>query len=396
MSSATLSNPILPADFSVGEPSSARLVHLGRVMHVVNGEHYAGAERVQDLLALGLPAAGFEIGFACVKPERFARLRKSQQTPLYELPMARRWDLSPARKLARLIREGDYQLVHTHTPRAASIGRLAAAMAGVPVVHHLHSPTTADSTHRLRNWLSAAAERASLAGVPAVIAVSESVGRYARRIGIPPARIFVTPNGVPTRGPLAARPTPAGTWTLGCVALFRPRKGLEVLLHAVARLCAAGRQVRLRAVGSFETADYEIQIRTLADRLGLAPLIDWRGFSSDVNRELEQMDLFVLPSLFGEGLPMVVLEAMAAGTPVIGTRVEGVPEAVRDGIDGLIAAPGDADDLARAIASLLNGEADWQSLRTSAHERQAEHFSDRSMAAGVARVYRRVLMDIDE
>jgi glycosyltransferase involved in cell wall biosynthesis len=269
-------------------------------------------------------------------------------------------------------------------------------MAGVPAVHHLHSPTTADSTHRMRNWLNAAAERLSLARVSAVIAVSESLGRYARRIGIAPARIFVTPNGVPPRGPLAARPTPAGTWTLGCVALFRPRKGLEVLLEALARLRAAGRQVRLQAVGTFETPDYEIQIRTLADRLGLAGLIDWRGFSSDVNRELEQMDLFVLPSLFGEGLPMVILEAMAAGTPVIGTRVEGVPEAIRDGIDGLIAAPGDADDLARAIGSVLNGEADWQSLRTSAHARQAERFSDRSMAAGVARVYRRVLMDIDE
>jgi glycosyltransferase involved in cell wall biosynthesis len=149
--------------------------------------------------------------------------------------------------------------------------------------------------------------------------------------------------------------------------------------------------VRLRAVGSYETPDYEIQIRHLADRLGLNGAIDWRGFSSDVNAELERMDLFVLPSLFGEGLPMVVLEAMAADVPVIATRVEGVPEAVRDGLDGLIAAPGDADDLARVIGQIIDGEADWQALRASAHRRQAEHFSDRSMADGVADVYRRVL-----
>ncbi|HUY89142.1 MAG TPA: glycosyltransferase family 4 protein [Pirellulales bacterium] len=395
MASATLLNPIGPAELSAEQARTARPAALMRVMHVVNGEHYAGAERVQDLLALGLPAEGFEVGFACVKPDRFAALRKSQQTPLYEFRMANRWDLSPARKLARLIRDYDYRLVHTHTPRAAFIGRMAAAMAGVPIVHHLHSPTTVDSTHRLRNWFNAAAERLSLAQVAAVIAVSESLRDYARRMGIDPKRTYVVYNGVPTRGPLAPRSTPADSWTLGCVALFRPRKGLEILLKALARLRSVGRSVRLRAVGSFETPDYELKIHRFVDQLGLGPAVDWRGFSSNVNAELEQMDLFVLPSLFGEGLPMVILEAMAAGTPVIGTRVEGVPEAVRDGLDGLLAAPGDADDLARAIASVIDGETDWQALRASAHARQAQRFSDRSMAAGVADVYRRVL-NLDE
>ncbi len=103
------------------------------------------------------------------------------------------------------------------------------------------------------------------------------------------------------------------------------------------------------------------------------------------------MDLFVLPSLFGEGLPMVVLEAMAAGVPVIAARVEGIPEAIRDGVDGLLAAPADAGDLAAAIARYVQGAVDWTSIRASAHCRQAEKFSDRSMAQGVAKIYRRVL-----
>ena len=103
------------------------------------------------------------------------------------------------------------------------------------------------------------------------------------------------------------------------------------------------------------------------------------------------MDLFVLPSLFGEGLPMVLLEAMAAGVPVVAARVEGVPEAIRDGIDGLLVPPGSAEHLARAVASVVRGEVDWAAWRASASARQAEHFSDRSMAAGVAKVYDRVL-----
>src|SRR3569623_1410771 len=391
MAAAALLTPDCPADSLPRHETSARQVETIRVMHVVNGEHYAGAERVQDLLALSLHALGFQAGFACVKPHRFPAARTAQQAPLLELRMARRWDLAPAMKLARLIREENYQLVHTHTPRAAFVGRLAAAMTGVPIVHHLHSPTTVDSTRRVRNWLNAGAERLSLTRVAAVIAVSNSLGRYAGRIGLPQERRFVVHNGVPTCGPLPPRTTPAESWTLGCVALFRPRKGLEVLLQALAQLRTAGRQVRLRAVGSFETPEYEYQIRSLADRLQLTGAIDWRGFSSNVNAELERMDLFVLPSLFGEGLPMVILEAMAAGTPVIGTWVEGVPEAIRDGIDGVIASPGDAEDLARAISRFMHGQADWQAVRASAHARQAEQFSDRSMAAGVARVYRGVL-----
>lgn len=88
---------------------------------------------------------------------------------------------------------------------------------------------------------------------------------------------------------------------------------------------------------------------------------------------------------------MVLLEAMAAGVPVVSTNVEGVPEAVRDGIDGLIATAGDADALAQAIERVLTGQCDWQALRASALERQREQFSDRSMAAGVAAVYRELL-----
>ena len=107
--------------------------------------------------------------------------------------------------------------------------------------------------------------------------------------------------------------------------------------------------------------------------------------------QIGEMDLLILPSLYGEGLPMVVLEAMSAAVPVVATRVEGVPEAVRDGIDGVLAAPGDAADLAQAIRAVIVGPLDWQQLRRHAVARQIDSFSDRSMAAGVAAVYRKVL-----
>lgn len=364
-----------------------------RVLHVINGEHYAGAERVQDLLALSLPRQGFEVDFACVKPLRFATLRRSLSTPIYDVEMRSRLDLSPVQRLVSIIRERGHVILHTHTPRAALVGCLAAAWTGVPLVHHLHSPTSCDTTHRWRNTLNAATERMAISRAAAVVAVSASVAEYARHIGVAHERTHLVHNGVPRWPRLASRPSPSGSWTLGCVALFRPRKGLEALLRALAMLRQQGRAVRLRAVGAIETTHYAAEVRSLAQSLGVAEHVDWRGFTSEVDRELIEMDALVLPSLFGEGLPMVVLEAMAAGVPVVATRVEGVPEAIRDGADGLLVPPGDAAALAAALERLLRGEADWQALRQSAYRRQCADFSDDSMAAGVANVYRRVLKD---
>jgi glycosyltransferase involved in cell wall biosynthesis len=221
--------------------------------------------------------------------------------------------------------------------------------------------------------------------------VSQSLREQMLAAGFAAERVSVVPNGVPSTAVPAERPPPSGAWTLGTVALMRPRKGIEVLLQALALLRRDGLPVRLRAVGPFETPDYERHIRRLGDTLGVSDMVAWPGFTSDVNAALAEFDLFVLPSLFGEGMPMVVLEAMAAGVPVIGTRVEGVPEVIRDNIDGLLARPGDAGDLAAAIGRVVRGDASWSALRRSALIRQAAHFSDHSMAQGVAQIYRRVL-----
>ena len=358
------------------------------VLHVINGEHYAGAERVQDLLGQQLGNFGYRADFACLKRGQFAAMRKCSETPLYEVTMKNRFDLSPAWRLARIVRQERYRLIHTHTARSAVIGRLASMLTGVPLVHHVHSPTTCDTTHRLRNWLNCLAERIVLRRAKALIAVSEAVGNYVRGQGF---EVFVVPNGVPARQPIPPRDPAKIDWTLGMIALFRPRKGLEILLQALALLRSRGLPVRLRAVGSFETPDYENQIRRLACHLDLNAAIEWTGFAQDIDRELARLDLFVLPSLFGEGLPMVVLEAMSAGLPVVASTVPGVPEAVRDGIEGLLVKPADAEALAVAIGRFVSGEVCWKEMSGSALARHAECFSDVRMAAGVARVYDTVL-----
>jgi glycosyltransferase involved in cell wall biosynthesis len=361
-----------------------------RVLHVINGEHYSGAERVQDLLGSCLPESGYEVGFACVKPDKFPRMRQTQEPTLYQLPMKTKFDLRVAKSLAQIVRFGGYDLLHAHTTRTALIGRIAAALAQVPLVYHVHSPTSDDSTRRVTNKINAYLERVSLTGVSRIICVSRSLAEHMESQGYDPTLITVVPNGVPSRGELQDRHVPETEWVIGTIALFRPRKGTEILLESLSLIREQGHNVRLRAVGPFETREYETKISDLAKHYHLEDAIDWIGFTSDVDAELDRMDVMVLPSLFGEGLPMVVLEAMAAGVPVVGTDVQGVPEVLSEG-NGLVAAPGCAKDLAECICKLIRGELSWTSVRENAWRRHAECYSARSMAAGVAAVYNGVL-----
>jgi glycosyltransferase involved in cell wall biosynthesis len=362
-----------------------------RVLHIINGEHYSGAERVQDLLARQLPRCGFEVGFACVKPGRFPVVRQAVDAPLVELPMRGRLDLRIVKKLVQLIQDGHYELVHAHTPRTAIVGRLAAAQAHVPMVYHVHSPAGHDSTRLLLNWANAWAEWAAVRGAARLIAVSPSLRQYMIDRGFAAERVVCVPNGVPCAPCLAERRPPTGTWTVGMIALFRPRKGTEVLLEAAAALRSRGVDVRLRMVGGFETPGYESAIMCLAERLGLSEVVDWIGFTRKVGNELAKIDLFALPSLFGEGLPMVLLEAMAAGVPIVASRVDGVPEAVHHRESGLLVDPDSVSQLAAAIEEFVVDDVDYTAISRAARRRHAESFSDEAMAAGVAAVYRDML-----
>jgi glycosyltransferase involved in cell wall biosynthesis len=381
--------PVVLPPIEMRQPSAP--VQTVGVLHLINGEYYAGAERVQDLLAQHLPALGFSVGFACVKLDLFDAMRESHDAPLYDVRMRNRFDITIASRLTKIVQQNDYRLIHCHSVRTALIGNIVSRRTGVPMAYHVHSPASRDSTRYWRDRFNGWVERLSLRRASRVITVSHALAEHIERMGIEPDRIRVVPNGVPELAEFPDRSRPIGCWTLGIAALFRPRKGLEVLLDAMARLLQDGVPVHLRAVGSFESPQYAAEIAAHVERLRLSDHITWTGFTRDVAGEMQKMDLFVLPSLFGEGLPMVVLEAMTAGVPIVAARVPGIPEAIRDGQDGLLVEPGNAADLTRAIAAVMRGEYDWSALRANARTRHAACFSDRAMASGVAAVYREIL-----
>jgi glycosyltransferase involved in cell wall biosynthesis len=234
-------------------------------------------------------------------------------------------------------------------------------------------------------------EKFSLRGARRLIAVSTSLERSLLAHGFSAGRVRRIANGVPTGDRLRRKYRPGEELSIGMIALFRPRKGIEMLLEAMARVQASGARVHLHAVGPFETPEYERSVLEFARRLAIESSITWAGFRSDIAAEFKRMHLFVLPSLYGEGMPMVVLEAMAAGLPIVSTTVEGIPEVVRQGLDGLLVKPGDPAELADALLRFVRGEADAEAMGNSGWQRQRDSFSDVSMAKGVAAVYHEVL-----
>jgi glycosyltransferase involved in cell wall biosynthesis len=148
----------------------------------------------------------------------------------------------------------------------------------------------------------------------------------------------------------------------------------------------------LRCIGPFENDIYRRKIEAQIDSLRIRSYVETIGFKNDVPHTLAQLDAMLLPSLYGEGLPMVVLEAMAAALPVIATKVEGTPEAIRDGLDGLLADPGSAESLAAQMRDLMDGIVNWHAMAESAFQRHADKFSDLAMSEGIANVYRSLVV----
>lgn len=358
-----------------------------RVLHVINGEHYSGAERVQDLLATTLPEFGYDVAFACVKPGTFDANRQNRSAPLTNVAMRTRFDLTAARRLVQVFREQKCEILHAHTPRSLMVASGAAKILGCPLVYHVHSPVGRDSKRTWINRLNTWAETRSLNQANRLICVSNSLQDYMRGLGHSDEKLRVVHNGVATSPIEVELGNKSVFWTLGMVALFRPRKGLEVLFEAMHLLCEQNLPVRLKCVGVFETEAYELEMLELAEKLNVGHLIEWTGFERNVKSRLKEMQIMVLPSQFGEGLPMVVLEAMAVGLPVIASKVEGIPEAIRDGQDGLLFTPSNPEELAAQIRQLIKNRGLWHEISHSAWQRQRSEFSDRSMAARVASVY---------
>lgn len=174
-------------------------------------------------------------------------------------------------------------------------------------------------------------------------------------------------------------------FTILCVGRLTPAKGQHILIEACAALRDWGRDFRLVIVG---TGPDEQSLKASVARLQLAQQVAFTGAlnQNEVRAWYRQCDVFALPS-FAEGIPVVLMEAMASGVPCVTTRITGIPELIRDGIDGLLVTPSDPQELADTLATLMDDPEAREEFGEAGRARVGEHYNLPQNVARLGRIF---------
>lgn len=294
-------------------------------------------------------------------------------------------------RVARFLRANRIDLVHTHSLKANLIAGLASRLARRPCIWHLHMGLTdgymPPRLAKLFRFLTRTVPQY-------LIANSEFTLRSIRVSGGKPSWVIYpgiqweeyahSPAGLP-REPKNA--------TVGIIGRISATKGQDIFLRAAAQVLRRLPTVRFQVIGSafFSDLAYEEEIHGLARSLGIAAAVEFIGFVSDVAARLHALDVFVLASTTPEPFGQILVEAMAAGKPVIATDAGGVPEIVTRQQTGLLVPPGDVDQLADAICQLLSHPEETAAMARRGQERAAERFTIERTIQDVEAVYQHIL-----
>jgi glycosyltransferase involved in cell wall biosynthesis len=325
-----------------------------------------------------------------------ARLRH-REIPIRPLKKRPGYDWSLPARLASIFREERISIVHSHNWGTQVEALLAAAFAGVPsVVHTQHGLEfgVANRPSPFRERFRNLAKRISSRRLRRIAAVSQEVREVILRDWkAPPDRVALIHNGIrlPDRGIDPAERV-AGRAALGigpqeqavlAVGVLRPVKAFHVLLEAFSIYSTVHTNARLFVAGD---GPLRAELEANAQRLGLGDRASFLGIRQDVETLLPLFDLYAMSSV-SEGLSISILEAMAAGLPVVATRVGGNPEVVADGTTGLLVPPGDPRALADAIGHILCCPARARAMGVEGRTRVRAHFSLSQMASAYERLY---------
>jgi glycosyltransferase involved in cell wall biosynthesis len=336
------------------------------------------------LMMEGLRRRGHDSVVCCPPGSRSAVEARRRGFETVVVRMRNDLHLGAALALARAFRRARLDLVHLHTGRANWLGGLAARLAGLPAVTTRRMDRAVHAGLRTRLLYGELTQRA--------VAISPAVASVLLEAGVPPGRIEVIHEAVdpermrPHAGRAATRAAlgaEASQAVLLCLAALIRRKGVDVLLDALAELASEGRRPLLWIAGEGEE---RAALEAQAGRLGLGEAVRFLGRREDTGDLLAACDIFVLPSR-REGLGVAALEAMAAGRPVVCSAVGGLAHSVIDGRTGLHVRPDDAAGLAGALAQLLADGGLAARLGREGPARIAEAFSAEQMVEAHERLY---------
>jgi len=274
-------------------------------------------------------------------------------------------DLKAFVSIFRILRTSKPDIVHTHTSKAGILGRLAAWMARVPIIIHTphghvfygHFGRSLSRTFLQIEKLLGRITHHQIGLTP------QECNDYLRLRVSKPSNTSMIHSGVDVhRFSKGAKQRirkrkelsiPADSLVIGYVGWLIPIKGVTYLVSAMAKVAGKYPESLLVLVGKGDDkGDEEIKLKEQVERAGLEDKVRFLGWRADVDEIMGCFDIFVLPSL-NEGMGRVLVEAMAAGLPIVASRVGGIPDLVEDGKNGLLVPPADAPALAKAISDLL-------------------------------------------
>ena len=298
-----------------------------------------------------------------------------------------RADWRAVRQIEEYIQEDGVDLVHTHGYKADLYGYLAAWRCHKPVVATCHNWVGGTAALGIYNHL----DRMALKKFNALAAVSDKVAQRLLAFGVSAEKIKTIANGIEVKVFERAEPLPLlnfeGSTVVGMVARLDMQKGFEYLLQAARKLCKTFPGLKIVIVGDGPDRS---AIEEMIEQYGLQSNVILAGQQSNMPGVYAAMDIFVLPSL-NEGLPMTILEAMAASKPVIATRVGAIPSVITDGENGLLVAPKDTEGLRNAIASLLGNPERRRRTGDQAHAWVGRNYTSAAMALKYREMYEEVL-----
>ncbi len=349
-----------------------------RVVHVETGRHLYGGARQVAWLAKGLAGHGVENFLVCPPGSEIATETANGPVRVIEIPMHGDLDVGLVRRLMKTFAETKPDLVHLHSRRGAdSFGLLAVKLARVPVV----------LTRRVDNpepgWL--ARFRYSLPD--RVITISEAIRDVLIAEGVPQADVVCIHSAVDTDR-FRPRSVEKGDGKhIGVIAQFIERKGHDTLFDALPAVFAKHLEVTVSLYGR---GPLERQIKQRIIRDGLSERVRLHAFRNDVETVLPEFDFVVHPAR-REGLGVALLEAASSGVPIVASNVGGIPEIVRDGVNGLLVSPNDPAELTNAINAMLEDNKRRMDMGNAGRELVLNEFTIARMVDRNLAIYKNLL-----
>lgn len=320
-------------------------------MQVVTSGDVGGGQLVSMRVSRALVERGSDVRFSSPTlgdftrvAESFARVDVIKENSLRDMPRVRR--------ISAYLKSINASLVHTHTPIAASLlWRVGSRLAGVPVVHHVHTANFYGTGSR--SAVARRFDRATAAIPRSFIAVSRDTADGILRDGYPKNRVRVIYNPVTWPKEERIRPACNSSPVIGCVGRISHVKGQLELVEAFARVHTRFPGAMLWLIGPVQADEneYVYRLTARARDLGVSDCLKVWGHRDDVRELMKQLTVLALPS-HHEAFPLVLVEAMSIGVPVIATSVGGVGELIDHNRTGLLVSVGSVDELAASIESL--------------------------------------------